>query len=235
MLQTEMLKYQELDGQMRKLKNDLEKNEFRLKGKKLNALRQQAEETVAQLDGKAADLNNQLATLQKKYDDVVKHIDEYSKLAEDIQDTDELNYLRKKIATQLDALQSIEKDLRDVQSTAEKIFAEYADIVKVKLPQIVQQYRECNSKFSKIIEQSQPVVDDLKTQLAKLEKEINPETLEVYKKGRQQNIYPVFVALEGTSRCGGCRMDLSGSAVSHIDDKGYIRCEHCNRIVYKPN
>lgn len=233
MLQSEMLKYQELDGQLRKMKNDLEKNEFRIRGKKLNALRQQTEDYMSQLDGKAIDLNNQVATLRKKYDDVVKHIEEYSKLADDIRDTDELNYLKKKINTQLDLLKSIEKELSDIASSAEKIFAEYAETVKVKLPQILSQYRECNNKFNEIISTSQPVVDGLRTQLNQLEKVINPEIMEIYKKIRQQNIYPVFVLLEGKLRCGGCRMDLSGSAVSRIDESGYIRCEHCGRIVYK--
>ena len=111
--------------------------------------------------------------------------------------------------------------------------SEYAETVKVKLPQILSQYRECNNKFNEIISTSQPVVDGLRTQLNQLEKVINPEIMEIYKKIRQQNIYPVFVLLEGKSRCGGCRMDLSGSAVSRIDESGYIRCEHCGRIVYK--
>ena len=48
----------------------------------------------------------------------------------------------------------------------------------------------------------QPQVEKFKEQIAVLAKDADPEMYEIYKKLRQDNVYPVFVRLEN-NRCGG--------------------------------
>ncbi|MCM1043553.1 MAG: C4-type zinc ribbon domain-containing protein [Corallococcus sp.] len=228
-----ILEYQKIDGELRRIKRDLEKNEVRMRGKKLNAMRQEMEDTVVKLEAKASELKTTLAGLDKLSEDISASIEEYQHAVKDIEDIDELNYLKKKIATQSDALANAERDCKNIIRDCDEISKKYAE-VSGKLPRIVSEYAKCNEEFTKVTAEVEPQIRELRKKQNDLEKQLDGDKyLELYKKVRSQNIYPVFVGLMEPSRCGGCRMDISGASLGRLAEKGFTRCEHCGRIICK--
>lgn len=230
-MQKELLEYQRLDGDLRRMKRELEKNEFRVQCKKYNQMRQDAEGQLEKLEVRAAELKNTYANLEKDFQKLTVILHDYLKLIEDIADIGEVTYMKRKINAQLDQVANCERECRNVLRDAELTAKQY-DEVAAKLPVLISNYNKCNNQFNRIISAAQPKVKEMQAQQSELEKLLDPQQLELYKKIRQHDIHPVFVEYSGGS-CGGCRMEISGGAAAKLNETGQIRCEHCGRIIYK--
>lgn len=227
----DILQYQKLDGALLRMQKELKNNEFRKQGIQLAAMRQEAEDTLLKLETRAQELKSMLSNSIAALDTITNTLAEHQKAIGDIEDIEELKYLRKKIATQYDSLDACERNIKVIIKDSEDAQSRFNDYA-TKLPIIVSKLAKCNEEFAKLMEEAKPKIKDLQRQQAELEGKLDASLLEKYKEMRSQNIYPVFVQLEGKS-CGGCRMELTGSAVSQLDSNEYIRCEHCNRLLFK--
>jgi len=226
-----MLKYQEIDGQLKKLAASLNQSEESVKGKKLSAFLKEAEEKLKKMDRRADELNTYIQKLKANYQQSTKNFHELEEGVEHAIDKEELNYLSKKLADVSKTLANIEKELANALKEMEDIAKRY-DEIRAKVPSARAQYKECRAKFDIKKKELEPQVSALKEQLAVLEKEIDKKVMEAYQKLRGQNIYPVIVPLVG-SNCGGCQMDLSIGEVGKLEANGFVVCENCHRLIYK--
>ena len=94
-----------------------------------------------------------------------------------------------------------------------------------------EQYADAKAKFDKTQSELAPHKAELEKKLSSLEKGIDKDIVESYKKRRVENIFPVVVPLAGNC-CGGCRTELSLANLSVLKEKGVLTCEHCHRIIY---
>lgn len=232
MIQQEMLEYQKLDGELNRIERDLKKNEFYLKRKQYKAMSQECDDNRVKLDQKASDLRIQLQTAQQSMQKISDIIDEHTKEFASIEDEEEINYMSKKLAEQLDALNSIEKEIKRILHDGEEI-AKLFDDINAKLPKLVSAYKKCDDEFNKATEEIKPRVAEIKLKQSELRKIIDNDLFEKYKK-IAETIHPVFVPLKDECRCGGCQMEMPKAVVdAQMKDKDYMRCEHCGRIIYK--
>ena len=233
MIQQEMLQYQKLDSELNKIERELKKNEFYVKRKQYKALRQECEENLAKLDAKAAELKSQLAVAKQSLEEISSVIDEHSREIADIADGDELSYMNRKLSEQLDMLANVEKTIKRILREGEELARMFEEI-NAKLPKIVAGYNKCNTEFAKATEAARPRVTELKAQQAELRKKIDDNLFATYKRISDGQIHPVFVPLRDECRCGGCQMEMPRAVVdAQMNNKGYMVCEHCGRIIYK--
>ncbi len=233
MISQQMLQYQSLDSELNRIEKDLRKNENYIKRKQLKAVSQEYEETLNKLDSKSLDLRNQLAVARQTIDKITSVIDEHSKEIEDIESVDELNYMNKKLNEQLEQLASAEKDIKRILREGEEISRQFDDIYS-KLPRLASLISKCSDEINKAAAEVKPRVRELQQKQAELKKEIDPALFGVYSKIAEGGLSPVFVPLRDGSRCGGCQMEMPKAVVdSQMASKGYVRCEHCGRIIYK--
>lgn len=233
MIQQEMLKYQSLDTELFKIERDLRKNQYYIKRKELKISLQKCEEQIARLEQKTVDLRNQLSVANQTLQKIGEVIDEHNRELADIEDRDELNYMSKKLAEQLDLLSAAEKDLKQILAEGEEVSKTFESISKTQMPRLVSEYSKCNAQFDNATQQVKPRVMEIKKQQAELRKAIDPQLFDVYKK-RAEQTRPVFVPLCDGNRCGGCRMDMPLAQVeSKMAGKDYMVCEHCGRIIYR--
>lgn len=233
MIQQEMLDYQALDSELNKIERELRKNVFYVKRKQYKVALQQAEEQLARLEQKTIDLRNQLAQTTQNLQKVNEIIDEYIKEMSDIEDQDELNYLSKKLDSQLEILATSEKELKQILRDGEETNETFEKISKVQLPKLAVEYNKCSVGFDKATQEIKPRVLELKKRQAELRTHIDAHLFDVYKRVSEQ-VHPVFVPLQNGNRCGGCRMEMPTAQVgAQIAEKGYLTCEHCGRIVFK--
>ena len=233
MIQQEMLQYQTLDSELNKIERELRKNQYFLKRREVKAALQKSEEQLSRLDQKTADLRNQLALANQNLQKVNSVIEEHTKEIADIEDQDELNYMSKKLDEQLALLAGVEKEIKQILRDAEELDKSFENISRVQIPRLAAEYNKCNAEFDKAAQEVKPRVLELKKQQAELKPKIDPTLFERYGKLSEQ-VHPVFVPLEGENRCGGCRMEMPTAQVTaKMAERGFLVCEHCNRIIYK--
>ena len=88
-------------------------------------------------------------------------------------------------------------------------------------------------KYTKLKTELEPKINALKSDLAKIQKDVDSKLLQKYNQKRENKIFPVFVSL-ADNKCGGCRMEISASKLGTMkkNDFGVIECENCGRIIY---
>lgn len=233
MIQHEMLEYQSLDLELNKIERELKNNEIYLKRREKKAALQKAEEQLNRFEQKAVELRNKLASAAQNIKKINEIIEYYSAEINDLEDTDELNYLSKKLESQLALLATAESELKQILKDGEDIDKNFEIISKTQLPKIAAEYKKYTAEFDKITNSLKPRVLELKKRQAELKKAIDPNLLEIYSKISEQK-RPAFVPLQDKIRCGGCRMTMPEAQVnSKISQEGYMICEHCGRLIYK--
>ena len=113
-MQKEILEYQKLDGELRKIKKELEANEFYVKGRKLQAMRRDIEALVSKLDAKAVELKNAVAQVAKTAQDLEGFLADYSDAISHANSESELNFIKKKLAERTNALAQAEKECKRI-------------------------------------------------------------------------------------------------------------------------
>ena len=226
-----LLKYQEIDGQLKKIVSAINQSEESVKGKKLGAFLKESEEKIKKMDKRADELNVLIEKLKESYKQSTEKLIELEEGVGQAIDKNELNYVAKKLAELTKTIAGIEKELANAVKEMGDISTRYDDL-RSKVPSAKAQYKECRAKFDQIKKDQEPQISALKQQLAELEKDIDPKMMESYQKVRGQNIYPVLVPLSGNN-CGGCRMDLSIGEIGKLNEQGYAVCENCHRFIYK--
>lgn len=225
-----ILEYQKLDGELFKLEKSLRDNQD-----KKTASQMQNNAKVAQ--ERSYKLNDMAKALEKEYNNIKSQFDIQKKKMEEIftKDVDTLSN------EEIDKLKVLKDKLSANLSTLERNFARLAESMNNLLSDFnktrkafqmaKEQYAEAKSKFDKTQSELAPYKSDIEKKLALLEKGIDKNIVESYKKRRVENIFPVVVPLTGNC-CGGCRTELSLANLSILKEKGVLTCEHCHRIIY---
>ena len=76
-------------------------------------------------------------------------------------------------------------------------------------------------------------IAEIEAGLSGIEKEIPTALFEKYNKKKQDKIFPVFVP-EMNNSCGGCMMELPSAQIEKLAKEGFLECENCRRIIFKP-
>lgn len=226
-----ILEYQKLDGTLLDIEKKLKSNESRKMSLKLSAYKQDAEDRLIKIEAKAGELAQSLTTAIANINAVQAVLEEHLKAVDDMQDMEEVKYLKKKIAIELDTLDGYDKTIKSITDDIKAQQDGYNDI-SAKLPKAVSQLSSATDSFNKIVAEAKPQIDALKEQKKQLEQAVSAELLAEYKKVRAQNLYPVFVELGAGNTCSGCHMTTSVD-FTEMDAHGYVKCENCNRRVYK--
>lgn len=232
-MQKEILQYQKLDGELRKIKKELEANDFYVKGRKFQAMRRDIETLIAKLDSKAVELKNAVAQVAKTTQELEGFLADYSEAIANANSENDLNYIKRKLAERTEALAQAERDCKRIQSECNDINKQYEKAV-AELNKVVASIRKCNEEFSKATAEVEPTIKQIKAQQAELEKLIDADLLKQYKQKLAQNIFPVYVKAMESGKDYSCRcgVQLIGADATTLADKKVVKCEHCHRIIY---
>lgn len=232
-MQKEILEYQKLDSELRKIKKELESNEFYVKGRKLQAMRRDIDNLVAKLDGKALELKNALAQVAKTADDLQGFLADYSDAIANANSESELNFIKKKLAERTNALAQAERECKRIYAESNDVAKQYDQAV-AELNKVVANLRKCNEEFSKATAEAEPKIKQIKAKQTELEKQIDADLLKEYKGKLAQNIFPVYVKASQMGKDYSCRcgVQLLGAAANTLENAKVVNCESCHRIIY---
>lgn len=229
-----MLDYQNLDREIKRLNSEFMQNEATVSYNKYNKLYQQAIEDGKRLSLSVGACFENFDRLTKQYEKLIADIDEYKKGVENISDIKQAEYFEKKLSELYSALEGIEKEIDNVR----KELNNYEGDAKAFFANVNLYYgnrKKCEPAMLKVREEIQTKAKEVMVKQKAIEKEIEPELLEKYKRAKEVAKFPPLVPYtQETSSCGGCGLELSQDLKDKFkQDEALEFCPNCNRLVYK--
>ena len=230
-----ILSYQETDSKLYKLERELSSCPERKEFVKIKKLLDSAPEKLEALETKALSLKNEVAALNEEYKDIEERL---KAMLEDFEHGDELlssgadlSFYKKKVSI---ASERLKKLKADVKALAEDIVAtdkEYQELKKVVIT-AEKKKKVAYESYQTVKAAKEPEMEELKKQLAALEKGVSADLLAKYQAKRKEKIFPVIGQLYD-NRCPYCSMEPSIQALADLKDGETTECESCRRIIFR--
>lgn len=226
----ELLEYQKVDGELRKIEQEIASGEEYKKYMQARKFMKSAQDKLDAQDRRAAELKKLRDALIVRCDETAKSIDEYADLDEMVDGGADIGFYKKNVQVLLDKLRAIKSELNKLVADINAVTEEYKKF-KEQTIQMQKQYKEYKEKYEAVKNSHADDVKKINARLAAIGKKIPAETLERYSAKRKEKIFPILVPLNG-DMCV-CGMEFSLSQRGKLDGGNVIECEHCRRFVYK--
>ena len=227
-----LLEYQQVDTELKAVENELSSNEDRKKGIAAKKFLDTVNDSLAELDAKAVEFDNAYTKYTETYKRLCEVQKEFDNASESYSGEDEINFVKKKAQELMDELKVLEKQIVRLQEEIVAITEQYNSL-KRKTLAAQKQYKECGQKYTDFKASKAETQKEIAARLAKIEKEVPANIMELYKQKRADKIFPILYQYSGNGFCPNCRTEISKLAESNIAKEGVIVCDNCGRLLYK--
>lgn len=225
-----LLKYQEVDGQLREIEKELSRSEERKKAVEAKKYLDGVEESVNRLDDKASELLLSYESILNEKAKLEEQKEELNKTLDTIEDEAGASYLIKKVDELANKIKTITNSLKSIMEEFNSIATRYVSIKK-KTKEEQESYRENAQKYNEFKASFQDKKKGIEEQLAVLGKKVDASLLEKYARKRENKIFPILYAIEDKN-CGYCKMELPLLELNKLKNGEVIECQ-CGRLLYK--
>ena len=226
----ELLEYQKVDAQLRKIEQEVAASEEQKKYAQANKFMKSAPERFEAQDRRAAELAALREDLIRRAEDISKQIAEYSELEEMVEEGGDVSFYKKNAQALLDRLRGLRSEKQKLNADIASTVEEY-DRFKKQGAAMQKQYKEYKAKRDELVNTHKDEVNSLRARLAEIAKKIPEDTLAKYQQKRKENIFPIIAPLNG-NMCV-CGMDFPLALQERLAGGNVVECEHCRRFVYK--
>ena len=226
----ELLEYQKVDAQLRKIEQEVAASEEQKKYAQANKFMKSAPERFGAQDRRAAELAALREDLIRRAEDISKQIAEYSELEEMVEEGGDVSFYKKNAQALLDRLRGLRSEMQKLNADIASTVEEY-DRFKKQGAAMQKQYKEYKAKRDELVNTHKDEVNSLRARLAEIAKKIPEDTLAKYQQKRKENIFPIIAPLNG-NMCV-CGMDFPLALQERLAGGNVVECEHCRRFVYK--
>lgn len=226
----ELLEYQKVDAQLRKIEQEVAASEEQKKYAQANKFMKSAPERFEAQDRRAAELAALREDLIRRAEDISKQIAEYSELEEMVEEGGDVSFYKKNAQALLDRLRGLRSEMQKLNADIASTVEEY-DRFKKQGAAMQKQYKEYKAKRDELVNTHKDEVNSLRARLAEIAKKIPEDILAKYQQKRKENIFPIIAPLNG-NMCV-CGMDFPLALQERLAGGNVVECEHCRRFVYK--
>lgn len=219
-----ILKYQELDRQIRLLEKESSNMEERQIMNKMIAFVKDAQNKSSALENNAKQLVEDYNKTKSEYEKVLNNIQKL--VASETQNEKTFSLIN----TYSSDLYMLERKLNIIITKTQEILKQFG-VAKNNVIKAKQKHKECKEKYEAKVNEINPKIAKLKQEQKKLESSIDERMLTKYKNVLHDNIFPVLVPISN-KLCGGCRMEIPMGKIDKLKTDGYIICEQCGRVIY---
>lgn len=227
---SELLEYQTVDAQLRKIEQEVSSSEENKKYAQANKFMKSAPERFEAQDRRAAELAALREDLIRRAEDITRQIAEYSELDEMVEEGGDVSFYKKNAQALLDRLRALKGEMQKLNSDIAATVEEY-ERFKKQGAAMQKQYKEYKVRRDELVASRKEEANALQVRLKEIAARIPPETLKKYLQKRKENIFPIVVPLNG-SMCV-CGMDFPLALRDRLAGGNVVECEHCRRFVYK--
>ena len=227
----DFLEYQKLDGQILRLKRKLSEDPERQKMNQVLASAKSFQNKLAELEIAAQKAIGDYEKNKKQYDKLLADFETLSRINNADFSADKIDENIEKLNVIASDLSNMERTLSALQETIVSVLKNF-DVCRNNIVASRQKYNDLKTNVSKLEGEVNAEVEKYAESMKKIEKNLNPELLAKYNKLRQDKIFPVFVPLNNNS-CGGCSMTIPAALMNKLLHDGHLECEQCRRYIYK--
>ena len=224
----DMLKYQALDLEIKKLEKEILDNGDRQNAIKMQQYLKDCKEKLGGLEKKAKDICDAYAKYKDVYNKMAQNIELISKNASS-EDSNKIIGLIEAGDSIVANLNKLDKEIKSIIASCDSVQNEYQSIMKNArtAKSNMEKYKD---SFSATKENQEKIIIEKKKQLEELSKSVNKQMLAKYMQESKEKS-KVFVP-EVNGKCGGCRMEISAGKMNKLRSSNFIECENCGRIIY---
>ncbi len=230
-----LLKYQSVDIELRKLNNLIGKDEALVGMNKHKKAFNDAKQALS-------DCEQQSGSLISTYDELKKYVDDNAAMLAELeaaepQTEEELTERVKKLESLKSKFQSADKKAHDMDERSKSICRARVEAIKSG-NNAKQEYNKSKEKHGALVNSKANELNELKSKLESMRASLDQALFDDYQKLASENIFPPVVPARGDDKkgifnCGGCGIGLSQQANTLLRDQGFCRCDHCRRIIVK--
>lgn len=224
-----ILEYQKLDMKLNKINREVSAGQNKT-DTQLSAKVKEWQQKILQLEQEAKQLMQELEKLLEVQKKGMALVDKFVKTDISKMSTQELKDFDAKTTQTANQLAELDSRIMAHNAKAKKVVLDY-QMYKKKILEAKQTRESNKQKIDELSKQKAPDVLEIKSKIQELEKNIDPTLLAKYKAKKQEVAFPLIVPLID-KRCGGCRMELSASALDKLKNNGFYECEQCRRVIY---
>ena len=228
----ELLKYQEEDGKLRAVEQEIAATDERKKYMAARKFLEKAPEKLDALEGKAVELKHVFELLEKKYEELADTLKDYENLDEMIgEQGGEIAFYRRNASQIADSLKGLRAEINKLSAQIEASSKEYKAAKKQTIA-MQRQYKEYKDKYAQVKKSHEDEIASIESQLKELAKKVPADVLAKYSAKRKEKVYPV-VCVVTDKRCPQCGMELSIAEIDKLSGGNFIECDSCHRILFK--
>ena len=227
-----MLEYQKLDMALLKLENELMQSssarEYATSKHALNV----AQEQVLKQNRDAGEMIKQMQGLIAEYDALEKELNEAESAVPDVNDITGADFFLRNVQKLIAQLRNLSSEIGKMSARIVELNQGHAAMMTAG-KEAKKRMVACKPVYEAEKEKYRPAATELQTKIAEAEKQCSEEFLTVYKRLRKNKKVPAVVPVSGGRSCGGCYMELAGDTLVTLNNKTFIECPNCGRILYK--
>lgn len=226
----ELLKYQELDIELKKIEKKVNGSEYFKNVNKSKEIAKKSQNRMIEVNNEAqkvSDEINKIISVKVKGIDLVKKYTETN--LENLNEKEVLEIVNKikPIKKNLDELIS---RLNILESKMVNLLDEFENLKK----QIISSkkiYEDNKLKLEDLKQLVEPEIEKAKVVLQNQEKKVNPDLIQKYRNLKREGVFPVLVQIKDGKNCGYCRVEQSMHKLEKLKLTGFTDCEQCHRII----
>lgn len=232
----ELLEYQKIDIQLRKILDEIERHEDNRKMEQAKAEFNNAKGKIAESERAAESIIHFYNNSQAYYEENSKKVDEIAAQLAATQDEQTRRDLIAQVETLKEKFAELERKLAERREKSDKVIQAYLD-ANDKGKKMREIYAAVKARLDAFKKEREPQIRQLQAQLAAIRGKIDAEVMKQYEMLTSERKYPAFVpALSADNgknyRCF-CGITLSQKLQSELKENGHCRCETCRRVIYK--
>lgn len=226
---TTILEIQKLDAQKRKVKSSIENSKENKLLQQFTSVMKEGRTFINNISNASSEMIAEYNELNKRYEILAGKVEIASKQTIEKSSPENLAGIISTSNTLASECAIIEQRMRELTEKSAKLLNDY-NVAMNQLKNTKQKVDALKDMIAKMQEEINPQIFDIDKKIKALEPEVDKDIYEIYKKMREDNIFPVFVGLNG-NRCGGCQMELPLSLLEKLKANGKLKCEECHRII----
>ena len=230
---TQLLEYQNIDAKLREIDKEISQREERKKAVAAQNFLKSVNDNLALLEKRAEELVGKYNESISLYKRLNEEISEYGDV-EEYDDAEQLNYIKKKSQGLLDEINNLSNGIEQISKEMTAVLKEFSQL-KAKTKEAKSQYSEFVPKYNALKASKEDEIKKIKAELAKIEKGIPKEDMELYKTKRKDKIFPVLYAVQVFGKkphCSRCGTEFPMACFDSLKKGSLVECDSCHRLVY---
>lgn len=231
-----LLKYQAIDVELKKLQREMNSNENCKIADEAKRRFNEMRTVVAKSENVAAKVYGGYAESVRHYDETIKKAEELmGKLEDDSLSEEETEKIAENLVAINKKLGEIADFIENIRKKGENAVRDFT-VAQKSGHKLKDEYGKARDELKKLEEQYKPKIDDLQQKLTDARGKVDKKLLETYDRVSKEVGLPAFVEVydpgSGDMNCAYCGISLSLNTKSELKDNGYCLCEKCHRIIY---